>query len=102
MEQFGSYSMASNFNTLLTAVLITTAGKIMTALGLCFIVYQGLDTLQGYFLSVVNKQLGQFTNDALQLFYLGGGGEVLNWVFSGYAFALSIKSTSKLTARFKS
>lgn len=94
--------MAANFNTLMTAILMTTAGKIISALGLCFITYQGLDTLQGYFLRVVHQQLGQFTHDALQLFYLGGGGEVLNWVFSGYAFALSIKTTSKLTARFKS
>ena len=57
--------------------------------------------MQTQFAGYMSQQLGNFPADALQIFYIGGGGVVLNWIFGAIAFIASIKVTSKLTATLK-
>lgn len=91
----------TTFNSLLTSILINTATKIMTALGIGFVSYTGIDYMQGQFVNWVKSQLSQFPTDALNLFYLSGAGDALNWIFSAYAFVATTKLTSHLTAQLK-
>lgn len=89
------------FGTLLTSVLMTAAGKIISALGVGFVSYTGLDYIQGRFASWISTQLGSFPADALQIFYIAGGGVALNWFFGAFAFVASLKATSHLTASLR-
>lgn len=86
---------------MIMSALMTFAGKILTALGVGFITYKGLDFMQAQFASYINKQLGNIPADALQIFYMSGGGVFLNWIFGAVAFIATIKSTSRLTATMK-
>ena len=61
----------------------------------------GIDYLQSKFAAWILQQLGNFPADALQIFYIGGGGVFLNWIFGAIAFIASIKATSHLTATMK-
>lgn len=83
---------------LITAVLMTVAGRVVAALGLSFVSYVGLNELQGYLLQVVAANLGGIPSDALQLLYIAGLGVCLNWIFGTFAFIASIRSMSKLSA----
>lgn len=85
----------------MTAILMNTAAKIFTALGLTFVVYKGLDTFHLKLVRLIQDKLDGVPADTLQLLMLGGFGDFLNWVMSGIAFAMTLKSGSKLTARFK-
>lgn len=91
----------TTFNTLMTAILINTTGKVMTALGVGFISYTGIDYMHGKFLAWIQSQINSFPADAYQLFQLSGAPDALNWIFSAYAFAATTKAGSKLTARLK-
>lgn len=84
-----------------TAVIMTGFGKIITALGIGFLSYKGLDYMQSFFANWITKQLGSFPADSLQLFYIAGGGVVLNWFFGAIAFVATIKTTSHLTASLR-
>lgn len=86
----------------MTAILTNTTNKVMAALGVGFVSYQGTDVVFNRFIHLIREQLGDISQDALQLLYLGGLGEYLNWTMSGMAFGLSIKSMSYLTARLRS
>ena len=86
---------------ILTAVLMNFAGRLIAALGVGFITYTGIDYMQTQFAGYMSQQLGNFPADALQIFYIGGGGVVLNWIFGAIAFIASIKVISKLTATLK-
>lgn len=91
----------TTFNSLMTSILMNTTGKVLTALGVGFISYSGIDYMHGRFVSWVQNQLHQFPADAYQMFVLSGAPDALNWVFSAYAFSATIKGGSKLVARFK-
>ena len=83
---------------LLTSVLTTVAGKIMSAVGLSFITYVGLDALQSQLMQAVSQQVGGLTEDSLQVLYILGIGVCLNWVFGTFTFIASLKTMSKLSA----
>lgn len=83
---------------LLTSVLTTVAGKIMSAVGLSFITYVGLDALQNQLMQVVSQQVGGLTEDSLQVLYILGIGVCLNWIFGTFTFIASLKTMSKLSA----
>ena len=70
-----------SISTMLISVLMSFAGKIIAALGIGFVTYSG--------------------SDYMQIFYIGGGGVFLNWIFGAVAFIASIKSMSHLTAIMK-
>ncbi|PSJ79893.1 DUF2523 family protein [Neisseria iguanae] len=86
------------WGTLITSVLMTVAGRIVTALGLSFISYTGLNAVQSYLLNAVTTQIGSIPADALNLAYIAGIGVCLNWLFGTFAFIASLKSMSKLSA----
>lgn len=92
----------ATLNSVITAVLMNTTGKVMSALGIGFVSYKGLDSLQQKFVSLLMDKIDDLPQAALQLIYIVGVGEYLNYMLSGYAFALTIKSTTHLTARLKS
>lgn len=83
---------------LLTSVLTTVAGKIMSAVGLSFITYVGLDSLQNQLMQAVSQQVGGLTEDSLQVLYILGIGVCLNWIFGTFTFIASLKTMSKLSA----
>lgn len=83
---------------LLTSVLTTVAGKIMSAVGLSFITYVGLDALQNQLMQAVSHQVGGLTEDSLQVLYILGIGVCLNWIFGTFTFIASLKTMSKLSA----
>lgn len=90
-----------SIGTMLTGVLMTFAGKIIAALGIGFVSYAGIDYMQTRFASWISQQLGNFPADAVQIFYMAGGGVFLNWIFGAIAFIASIKATSHLTSTMK-
>lgn len=90
-----------SIGAILTGVLMTTAGKIMSALGLSFISYAAANVLQQRFASWLAGSVSSFPTDALQIFYIAGGGVVLNWFFGSLAFVASLKSTAHLSAVLK-
>lgn len=92
----------ATLNSVITAVLMNTTGKVMSALGVGFVSYKGLDSIQQKFVSLLMDKIDDLPQAALQLIYIVGVGEYLNYMLSGYAFALTIKSTTHLTARLKS
>ena len=83
---------------LLTSVLTTVAGKIMSAVGLSFITYVGFDALQNQLMQAVSQQVGGLTEDSLQVLYILGIGVCLNWIFGTFTFIASLKTMSKLSA----
>ena len=90
-----------SFGTLILSGLMSFAGKMITAFGLGFSSYVGLDLMQDKFVSWLTQQLGYFPADALSMFYMAGGGVVLNYLFGAIAFIATIKTTSHLTATLK-
>lgn len=91
----------TTLNSVMTSVLMNTTGKVMSALGIGFVSYKGLDTMQQKFVGLLMDKLDDVPQAALQLIYIVGVGEYLNYMLSGYAFALTIKSTTRLTTRLK-
>lgn len=90
-----------SIGTLILSGLMSFAGKIVTALGLGFVSYAGLDMMQDKFSSWLTQQLGYFPADALAMFYMAGGGVVLNYLFGAITFVTTIRTTSHLTATLK-
>lgn len=86
------------WGNLITAVLMTVAGRIIAALGLSFVTYVGLNELQGYLMNAVQSQIGGIPDIAMQLAYILGIGVMLNWIFGTFVFIQSIKAFSKLSA----
>lgn len=86
-----------NWGTLITSVLMSVAGRIMTAIGLSFVTVTGFQSLQGYLVSKVIEQIGGFPVDALQIAYMMGFGVMLNWIFGTFTFIATIKSFKKLS-----
>lgn len=93
--------MGKTFFSVITAALMTFAGKLLAALGIGFVAYEGFDYVQSQFTGYLLNNLNNFPAAALQLFYMAGGGVVLNWFFGSFAFLTSIKTVSKLTATFR-
>lgn len=83
---------------MLTGVLTTIAGKIISALGLSFVTYVGINELQTQLIAAVSAQLDGLPDDAIQLAYIAGIGVCLNWIFGTFVFIGSLKGISKLSA----
>lgn len=90
--------MKLNIGTMVTAVLMNVAGKLIAALGVGFISYAGLNLMQNKLAAYLQTQLGGIPADALNIFYIAGGGVVLNWLFGAFAFIATIKASGKLVA----
>ncbi|MDD2183844.1 DUF2523 domain-containing protein [Kingella sp. SNUBH-2017] len=86
---------------LLGQLLVTLIGQVIIALGISAITYVGFDHLQQMFLGYVKNSMGGIAPEAIQIFYIAGGGEALNWIFGATSFALALSSVSKLGTSFK-
>nr|DAY39176.1 MAG TPA: Minor Head Virion Protein G6P [Inoviridae sp.] len=86
---------------LLGQLLVTLIGQIIVALGVSAITYVGFDQLQQMFLNHIKSSMGGADAAAIQIFYIAGGGEALNWIFGATSFALALSSVSKLGTSFK-
>lgn len=93
--------MRLNLGSVLTGVLMSVAGKLITALGVGFVSYAGLNLLQNKFAGWLQTQMGAIPADALQIFYIAGGGVALNWLFGAFAFINTLKASGKLIAGMK-
>lgn len=83
-------------------VLLTTIiGRLLLALGVSVVSYKGADALQQRFVGLMRNNLTQLPPEALQLFYLAGGGVALNWIFGATAFAVSLTAVSRISSVFK-
>ena len=90
-----------SLGTLILSGLMSFAGKMITAFGLGFVSYAGLDYMQDKFVGWISQQIGSFPVDAASIFYMAGGVVVLNWIFGAITFIATIKTTSHLTASLK-
>lgn len=73
--------------------------RFVAAIGLTAISYVGLDLLILEFKGEIKSLLMQVPNGALQLFYIAGGGTVLNIIFGCLTFFVTFKSMSKLVPK---
>lgn len=79
--------------------LTTLIGKVLAALGLTLVSYVGLDIIINNFKSEIKTLISNIPTGALQLFYLSGGGTVLNIVFGCFTFFVAFKSLTKLVPK---
>lgn len=86
------------FLTGLMSVLMSWGGKILSSLGVSFVAYKGLERVQGMMISAVHGSLSGVPASALSVFYMVGGGVVLNWFFGCFAFVVVFKGISRLGA----
>ena len=91
-----------NWGSLITAVLMSVAGRILTAIGLSFVTVAGFRQLQSYFIQQVQNHIGGFPEDALQIVYIMDFGVMLNWIFGAFTFIATIKGFKKLSTIVKS
>lgn len=80
-------------------MLMSLIGKIIAALGLTFVSYVGLDIIVNNFKSEIRELMSHAPQGALQLFYLSGGGTVLNIIFGCFTFFVAFKSLTKLVPK---
>ena len=73
--------------------------RFIAAIGLTAISFVGLDMLIREFKEEIKQLLMNVPNGALQLFYIGGGGVVLNILFGCLTFFVTFKSMSKLVPK---
>lgn len=90
------------FLAALLPLLTTLVGKIFAALGLTAVIYVGFDAMVDKFKALIVQHVGSMGADWLGLFYLVGGGTVLNIMFGAMTFVVSVKSVSKLANVFGS
>lgn len=79
--------------------LMTLIGKIIVAFGLTFVSYIGLDMIVNNFKTEIRELISYAPQGALQLFYLSGGGTVLNIIFGCFTFFVAFKSLTKLVPK---
>lgn len=76
---------------------MTVVGRIVAAFGLTAITYVGFDVLIGQFKDKIQEWVSLIPEAMLQLFYMSGGGVVLNILFGMMTFIVTFKGMSKLT-----
>lgn len=68
---------------------------ILTSLGISMITYVGFDILISQFKTQIMMNMSGVPAGLLQMFYLSGGGVVLNIIFGMFAFAATFKTMKK-------
>ena len=87
-----------NIGNIITAVLMTVAGRLIAAFGLSFVTYVGLNEVQSRIVAAIAENLNSIPKKALQIAYIAGLGVVLNWIIGAFAFVISTKTLTKLAA----
>ncbi len=86
------------FLAALLPMLLTFAGRILTALGITAITYVGFDIIINQLKAYMTQSLSGVSAGALQLFYISGGGVILNIFFGMLTFIVTFKSMTKLSS----
>lgn len=94
----GGLAMGKTLVSVIVAALTSVAGRLIAGFGVGFVAYKGFDVIQNQFIQYLQSYINSFPAAALQLFYMGGGGVVLNMFFGAFAFTVSLKAVSKLSA----
>ena len=76
----------------LIQIMGTLVGKIILALGLSFVTYQGMDTLVGFGEGYVIAHLQGLPADAIQFFAWMNLDKAVSMIFSAMTSAFAIKS----------
>ena len=81
--------------------LLSLVGQVFTALGLTAVTYVGFDLIIGQFKTEITNLIlnSGVPVGLLQMFYISGGGVVLNILFGMLTFIVTFKSMTKLTSR---
>lgn len=85
----------AGIGAMITAALMSTAGRLLTAIGFGVITYTGLDIIQRKFIQQALQSWNSLPSDAIQILLLGGVGIAMNWVFGAIAFIVTFKSVGK-------
>ena len=89
------------FRAALAPLLINVVARIFTALGLTAVTYVGFDLIISRFKQEITGLLLGSGAPAglLQMFYISGGGVVMNIMFGMLTFIVTFKSMTKLASR---
>ncbi|MDK4650707.1 DUF2523 domain-containing protein [Kingella kingae] len=85
---------------LLTYLFTTLTGRIISALGLSFVTYTSVKEVQAQFVNYLVSSVSRMPSEALQIFYLAGGGVALNYIIGAVTFSLGLVSMGKLSSVF--
>ena len=85
----------AGIGAIITAALMSTAGRLLTAIGFGVITYTGLDIIQRKFIQQALQSWNSLPSDAIQILLLGGVRIAMNWVFGAIAFIVTFKSVGK-------
>lgn len=91
-----------NWASIITGVLMSVAGRVLSVVGLSFVTVTGLNTMQRYFINEISRAIGGFPDEALQIMYIAGFGVVLNWIFGAFSFVITLKGFKKLSTVIQS
>lgn len=70
---------------------------LVMAFGVSIVTYVGFDMMMGSLKEKFISQMGAVPAGAIQIFYIAGGGVVLNIMFGLLAFVVTFKTLSKLS-----
>lgn len=93
--------MRASFLTVITAAIMSSAGKLIAALGFGAITYTGLALIQSKFISAALSNWNNLPANAIQVALIGGVGVAMNWVFGAIAFVVAYKSIAKFGLMMK-
>lgn len=74
----------------------TLFGKVIAAFGFSIVTYVGLESLISVFKDKISSSVHGVPAGLLQMFYISGGGVVLNIFFGCLTFILTFKALTKL------
>ena len=73
--------------------------QLLVALGITLVTYKGIENLLADFKNQITSNITGAPQDALQIFYIAGGGKALNIVLGGLTFYVAMAGVTKLTSR---
>ncbi|XXQ68520.1 DUF2523 domain-containing protein [Neisseriaceae bacterium B1] len=73
--------------------------QLLVALGITAVTYNGIEPIFANFRHQITANLTGAPQDALQLFYIAGGGTALNIMLGGLTFYVTMTGVSKITSR---
>ena len=79
----------------LLGIVASLVGRVLVALGFSVVTIVGFDAAIGKVKDLVYNSTYALPADAMQLFFLAGGGVALNIIFGAITFRLSLWSITK-------
>lgn len=91
----------ARFLTVILEAMRRFGVELFAALGLSLTTYTGMNLIFQELVSSLQASFNSAPSAALQLFFLAGGGDLLNIVLSAYAFKLTLNGLTKLSFKGK-